>query len=74
MQNKEIGIYIHIPFCKQKCYYCDFYSLANEEEWIPRYIKSLIEEIKYKSKSPDFLFQVKTINDFGLLVIRYLVY
>lgn len=61
MQNKEIGIYIHIPFCKQKCYYCDFYSLANEEEWIPRYIKSLIEEIKCKSKSPDFLFQVKTI-------------
>ena len=23
------GIYIHIPFCKQKCYYCDFYSITN---------------------------------------------
>lgn len=61
MQNKEIGMYIHIPFCKQKCNYCDFYSLANEEEWIPRYIKSVVEEIKEKSKSPDFVFQVKTI-------------
>ena len=24
MKNKEIGVYVHIPFCKQKCYYCDF--------------------------------------------------
>ena len=23
------GVYVHIPFCKTKCYYCDFYSVAN---------------------------------------------
>ncbi len=28
-EKKELGIYIHIPYCKQKCHYCDFYSLAD---------------------------------------------
>ena len=31
------GIYIHIPFCKSKCDYCDFYSLAGQEEQMDRY-------------------------------------
>ena len=30
--TKPLGIYIHIPFCKQKCAYCDFYSLPRREE------------------------------------------
>ena len=46
MRQKEIGIYVHIPFCKKKCSYCDFYSCENMNEWIPRYIKCLIQEIK----------------------------
>ncbi len=61
--TKEIGIYVHIPFCKQKCYYCDFYSMAENDEWIPRYIKSLINEIKQKKNEEEFNFLsiVKTI-------------
>lgn len=47
------GIYIHIPFCKQKCYYCDFVSFANKEELIERYINALKKEIKYKLKGED---------------------
>lgn len=47
------GIYIHIPFCKQKCYYCDFVSFANKEELIEQYINALKKEIKYKLKSKD---------------------
>ncbi len=43
---KEIGIYIHIPFCKQKCSYCDFCSYENKEELILKYIKCLKAEIK----------------------------
>lgn len=45
MKLKELGIYIHIPFCKQKCYYCDFTSYANQCEEIPQYINALIKEI-----------------------------
>lgn len=43
---KELGIYIHIPFCKQKCYYCDFISYANKEEKVKEYIESLQKEIE----------------------------
>ena len=45
MQEKELGIYIHIPFCKQKCYYCDFISFSNKEEYIERYVETLEREI-----------------------------
>lgn len=52
MELKEIGLYIHIPFCKQKCYYCDFISYANKEGLIDRYIKCLKKEIeKYASEN-----------------------
>ena len=40
------GIYIHIPFCAVKCIYCDFYSIANREEAIPRFVKAIITEIE----------------------------
>ena len=43
---KEIGIYVHIPFCKQKCNYCDFNSFANKGEYIEKYIKCVQKEIK----------------------------
>ena len=45
MQGKELGIYIHIPFCKQKCYYCDFVSFSNKEEYIEKYVETLKREI-----------------------------
>ena len=66
---KEIGIYVHIPFCKQKCYYCDFKSYANKERLIEEYIKWLKYEIKevgtgnkldYENGLDDLVF-VKTI-------------
>ena len=46
MKNKELGIYIHIPFCKSKCYYCDFISYQNKEEKIHEYIEEVIKEIE----------------------------
>ena len=42
---KKIGLYIHIPFCKQKCEYCDFKSYAGKEKLINEYIKWLKIEI-----------------------------
>ena len=55
--KKDIGIYIHIPFCMHKCYYCDFVSFAGKEEKVEDYINSLIKEIentnlsKYKAQT-----------------------
>ena len=42
----ELGIYIHIPFCKQKCYYCDFISYSNKCSEVKEYIESLKKEIE----------------------------
>lgn len=44
---KKLGIYIHIPFCRQKCGYCDFYSVKFDEESESRYVGALLKEIKY---------------------------
>lgn len=43
------GLYIHIPFCKQKCKYCDFYSLPLRSNIIDKYINALKREIDYWS-------------------------
>lgn len=57
---REIGIYVHIPFCMSKCIYCDFNSFAKKDECIEPYIKFLIKEIEeYAKVNKDIL--VKTI-------------
>jgi oxygen-independent coproporphyrinogen III oxidase len=40
-----LGLYLHIPFCKSKCGYCDFISLAKRPELIPPYLEALSREI-----------------------------
>lgn len=40
----KIGLYIHIPFCKRKCFYCDFVSVEYKEELSKSYISSLLKE------------------------------
>lgn len=48
---KEIGLYIHIPFCKRKCLYCDFNSYECRENDAEAYVKALVEEIgMYRKK------------------------
>lgn len=45
---KEISLYIHIPFCKQRCFYCDFPTFAGKEKFREDYIEALIKEIEEK--------------------------
>ncbi len=53
-----IGVYIHIPFCKAKCLYCDFNSYAGMEEMQERYVEALCKEIRvyHGEKSVDSVY------------------
>lgn len=50
---KEIGIYVHIPFCMQKCSYCDFVSYVGKEKQVKTYIEALKKEIEMISQQMD---------------------
>ena len=53
----KAGIYLHIPFCKTKCIYCDFYSVTKKDDSIPHFIKCIIKEIELnKNKILDHQF------------------
>ena len=43
------GIYIHIPFCKTRCIYCDFYS-TTRSELKSRYIHALCKELQMRKE------------------------
>ena len=43
------GIYIHIPFCKRKCIYCDFYSLACTSQVMDHYVAAVVKEARLRS-------------------------
>ena len=40
-ERRPLGLYIHIPFCRHKCDYCDFYSLAGREDRMDDYVSAL---------------------------------
>lgn len=44
-KDKKLGIYLHIPFCRSKCDYCDFYSLAGRDDRMDDYQKALMTHI-----------------------------
>ena len=47
MKNTNtVGLYIHIPFCRQKCLYCDFPSWAGKEGQMQGYVDALTKEIR----------------------------
>ena len=55
MENKELGIYIHIPFCQRKCDYCDFVSFSNKQDFIKRYMEAVKQEINHYFQNEKFL-------------------
>jgi oxygen-independent coproporphyrinogen-3 oxidase len=45
LKNRRLGVYVHIPFCKSKCSYCDFYSLSGHEVRMDAYAQALAANI-----------------------------
>ena len=47
-RKKSLGIYVHIPFCRSKCEYCDFYSIpgARSRDLMDRYLDAVILHIR----------------------------
>ena len=46
----EIGVYIHIPFCRARCAYCDFNTYAGLERLMPSYVAAVRQEIEAASE------------------------
>jgi len=55
--KKPLGIYIHVPFCRSKCQYCDFYSVTNKEYRLQEnYRKAVCEHVREAGgQAPDYL-------------------
>ena len=61
-EGKALGLYLHIPFCVQKCNYCDFLSFGGSDQKDQAdYIEALINEIKYYGKIYRNIYYVDTI-------------
>lgn len=55
---KDLSLYIHIPFCKTICTFCNFLTFAHKNKWIPDYINSLCQEIELKAeKFPHYIIE-----------------
>ncbi len=57
----EYGVYIHIPFCRQKCSYCDFSSIAGHEADMEKYTDALCRELAAKGETLSSLGNASTI-------------
>lgn len=47
---KDLSLYIHIPFCKTICLYCNFLTFAHKNKFIPQYVEALKNEIRTKAQ------------------------
>ena len=52
----SFGIYLHIPYCKSKCRYCDFYSAPGARGVPPAYVDALLRELNKRDRRPDTLY------------------
>ena len=43
----DMGLYVHIPFCKQKCMYCDFPAYQNLQDYYETYVYALVQEMDF---------------------------
>lgn len=46
MCEPGFGVYVHIPFCRHRCHYCDFNTYEGQDDWHQAYVDALVEEIR----------------------------
>ncbi len=68
---KEIGLYIHIPFCRSKCLYCDFNSYEKREGDSPEYVRALLRELSAYQEKYGLKFKTAFIGGGTPTVINY---
>lgn len=61
MNKNSCGLYIHIPFCRKKCNYCDFYSVEYKENFVNLFLIALEEEIVQFLNNSDFNYMISTL-------------
>jgi oxygen-independent coproporphyrinogen-3 oxidase len=49
--TQPYSLYLHIPFCRHRCAYCDFNTYAGQEDSIPAYVRALCREIEFTGKT-----------------------
>ena len=85
---KPLGLYIHIPFCKQKCVYCDFYSLPRSESRMDDYVDALcahltetapfaaghlVDTVYFGGGTPSYLGEKRLVKILKTIAKRYQV-
>jgi oxygen-independent coproporphyrinogen-3 oxidase len=59
--TQETNIYLHIPFCRRRCGYCDFNTFAGFSHTIPVYVKALCREVEFLAEREENKRTIKTI-------------
>lgn len=59
---REMGIYVHIPFCQKKCAYCDFCSYENQTDLIDGYMNYVLKEIQETAEGTQMDCQAKLVE------------
>jgi oxygen-independent coproporphyrinogen-3 oxidase len=59
--SNPYSLYLHIPFCRHRCAYCDFNTYAGQDDSIPAYVDALVREIQYVGTRNENKVQTHTI-------------
>ncbi|MCM1165332.1 MAG: radical SAM family heme chaperone HemW [Lachnospiraceae bacterium] len=52
----DLGLYVHVPFCRRKCPYCDFYSVGYREDLAERYADAVVRNLRHYDERYDTVY------------------